>query len=488
MTSLGEGPTLLQTMAAAVELHRDFQHSQARPASPRMLGKRAVAEAQAGDFRSAAATMRELDKYDPQQLRDPDGKWTSSGSSGSSDHSSPSSDQALGAVADRIVSATSEMEAGARGLCEATDDTSRTRHATTLARAAAAMHRVLAELPADVNLDQVTPSSRGALGEAYQQLQRVRSQLHQCGILKVRIDPDADDDDDDYQRAHQTVVRHLTDERERARALGKSVTLLKREEHPMRSSDLDRLESEADSLIRKISHALGEDDDDDDATVEDNWSEHADAKAKGNNASLDDDDEDDDEPDIWNLHLTKDERYLDRGRGHRNMGPVRINERFPPDPHQLGFVDVVGEGKRHKFDARVDLVAERDGVSRNVAMSRARQEFPESYADYQMWLAEQPTNAQHMRRSGYGVAKRAPTTFEDLVTQEMRKGVNMEIAAQRVMQTHGSAALRSRALGPRSDPARITKRLTQRIDELRADGLTGCEALRKLRLDREYFW
>jgi hypothetical protein len=299
---------------------------------------------------------------------------------------------------------------------------------------------------------------------------------------------DADDDDETYEQ-----MRHKRGDRiarERA-TVGKSITVLQRAEPKEAAMDdyITKLERQADALLAKLNRALG-DADDNDADMEDTWSEHADAQASGNNASNDDDTEpDDDEDDDGDLH--KDERYLDRGRGHQNMGPVRVNERFPPDPYQLGFVDVVGQGKRHKFDARVDLVAERDGVSRNEAMSRARQEFPESYADYQMWLAEQPTNQQHIRRSWGNdsrAAKGAATTYEDLVAQEMRKGCNYEIAGQRVMQTHGSAALRSRALGPRSDPARITKRLTQRIDELRADGLSGCEALRKLRLDREYFW
>jgi hypothetical protein len=504
MTGLG-GPTLLQVLSEAVSLHRDFQQSQARPASPRMLGKRAVAQAQAGDFKSAAATMREierhseLDKYDPQQARDDQGRWTTGSGSSSS------SDQALDAAAARIVSATAEMEAGARGLCEATDDESRTRHATTLARAAAAMHHALAELP-DLNVDQVTPSSRSALAAAGAQLRRVREQLHQCGILGKRLDPADADDDEDYATARRKVGEHLARERVLAEPrMGKSaapLTILKRidepEEAAMDYSTIEKLEAEADRLLKRVNQALGEDlDDEDDATVEDDWSEPADAKAKGNNASNDDDgdsepDEDDDENDVWNLHLTKDEKFLDRGRGHSNMGPVRINERFPPDPHQLGFVDVVGQGKRHKFDSRIDLVQERDGVSRAEAMSRARQEFPETYSDFQNWLAEQPTNQQHMRRSWGNdsrAAKRAPETFESLCADQMAKGCVYEVAAQRVMQTHGSNALRHRALGPRSDPARLTKRLETRIDEVVADtGLSRTEALRALRKSGEYYW
>ena len=498
MTGLG-GPSMLQAMCAAIDVHRDFERSEARPASPRMLGKVAVAQALAGDFKSAAATMQALSKYDPQQLRDPDGKWTTGSGSGSRSRgnevrssSSSSDDRTLDDAASRIANLTTSMEIATTGLCaEATSPDDRDRHARALVAATGQLHRELQALP---DVDQFSAASRRALAGAHSQLTRTREQLHQCGALgKVRIDPAADDED--YETARRKVADHLAHERARADLGKSSLTILERIKEPAMDDYLiSKLEAEADRLLKAVNRAINDNDgdgDDGDAladTDSQGGAESYDAESgtwDTSDASLDDDD--DSEGDIWNLHLTKDERYLDRGRGHRNMGPVRVNERFPPDPHQLGFVDVVGEGKRHKFDARVDLVAERDGVSRNVAMSRARQEFPESYADYQMWLAEQPTNAQHMRRTGVG--KRAPTTYEDLVSAEMAKGCTHEVAAQRIANTYGAARQFPRALGKRSDPRLLTKRLDARIADIVSDsGLSRTEALRALRKSGEFYW
>jgi predicted nucleic acid-binding protein len=116
-----------------------------------------------------------------------------------------------------------------------------------------------------------------------------------------------------------------------------------------------------------------------------------------------------------------------------------------PETYSLGTTPTTEQPLRHKFDSRIEFVMDRDQCSRSEAMSRARQEFPETYADYQDALACQSTAAQATARGGKGVAKSRSATFEDLVRAEMlTKGVNSEVAAQRIMQQHGSFALRSR--------------------------------------------
>jgi hypothetical protein len=471
MTILDEGPTLLQCMAAAVEGHAALR-KQALAPEPRRPGQIAIAKLLSGDVRGARRVMEEIERrselskdFNPSQARDDQGRWTSSGAS--SDHSS--SDQALDEPAGRIANLTTSMETATAGLCAAeSSPDERSSHANALVAATGQLHRELAELPDDV--DQFSAASRRALGEAHQLLERVREQLHQCGILgKVR--PAADD----YQQAYQTVARHLAAERERAQALGKSVTLLKREEHPMRSSDLDRLESEADSLIRKISHALGEDDD----GVDDDGNGYDDVSNPSMHADDDSDEPDDDEDDIG-----KAERYV---HDHQNMAPLPFDRTHQPTTYPLNVSDAVQEPVRTKFDALVEHIRRDEGVSKTSAMTLARQRYPRIYESHQRANAASSTSAQHAARSGYGVAKRLTPTYESAVAAEMAKGCVYQVAAQRVTNMYGNAL--PHALGKRSDPARITKALDARIDELVAD--TGCDrtvALRALRKSGEYYW
>jgi hypothetical protein len=262
---------------------------------------------------------------------------------------------------------------------------------------------------------------------------------------------------------------------------------IKEDHNMLTDDDYQNLHDEVEALLGKARRALAElDDDDDNASVKDTWSEHADAKAKGNNASLDDDGDDDDDDN--GSVIRKAERFVHE---HANMGPVNVDRehRFGPTRH-LADWPATAPPKKHKFEARVDFVQERDGVDRTSAMSRARQEFPETYADYQDFTRRQSTSAQAAARGlNRPAVKRAATTYEDLVAAQMAKGCTMEVAGQRVMQQYGSAALHNRALGKSSDPALITKRLEARIDEVVAD--TGCErteALRALRKSGEYYW
>jgi hypothetical protein len=78
-------------------------------------------------------------------------------------------------------------------------------------------------------------------------------------------------------------------------------------------------------------------------------------------------------------------------------------------------------------------VARRDGVSKLSAQQRARVENPEAYADHQNLNSELPTARQHMRRPVGQTTNSAPTYYEDLIAEQMRKGCTMEMAKVRVV-------------------------------------------------------
>jgi hypothetical protein len=130
---------------------------------------------------------------------------------------------------------------------------------------------------------------------------------------------------------------------------------------------------------------------------------------------------------------------------------------------------------RHKFEALVSKIVNEQGIPKSQAMAYARQQYPDVYRSYQ-----QLTN-------GNGTTvKRAPVTFEDLVGEQMAKGCNYEVAAQRVMQLHGAAALHNRAFSKRVGRAENAEdELLKSAQDLWLDGDTAdrCDALRKARLD-----
>ena len=79
-------------------------------------------------------------------------------------------------------------------------------------------------------------------------------------------------------------------------------------------------------------------------------------------------------------------------------------------------------------------------------MTRARTEFPRDYTTYQQLSSELPTDEQHLTRRPIGANKRAPSTYEDLVSEQMAKGCNYEVAKVRVAQLHGYDAQRMPSL------------------------------------------
>jgi hypothetical protein len=225
----------------------------------------------------------------------------------------------------------------------------------------------------------------------------------------------------------------------------------------------------------------------DDDTVDDDWSESADANAEGNNASLDDEDgPDDDEFD----KIRKASEYHSWLGGAASLPAAPkdtpVSTGHQADPYQLSVTPATRTANRHKFDAIVERTMERDSCSKNEAMATARRENPTVYEDYQSYVASSATNSQATRRAGRGVGKSMPDTFEDLVAAEMRKGVPWRIAEQRVINTHGSAALNRRMIkSDRSVANEFTKRATGIMWE---DNVERTEAMRRLRKEQPWLY
>jgi hypothetical protein len=211
----------------------------------------------------------------------------------------------------------------------------------------------------------------------------------------------------------------------------------------------------------------------DDGDTEDDWSEPADAAGPNNNADGDDEDDSDDSEEDDDIPMKTRKSHqgnytLTEGR-HSNMQSSRPSA-HAPSYSAVGQTAAVQRPARHKFDSRVDYIQQRDGCNKTTAMQRARQEFPETYTDYQGWHSKQTAQQQQMSRSRVdSTSKRAPVYREDLIAAEMAKGCNAVVAEQRVMQMWGNAA----------PPSMITKGADDLVDQFQDRVLdvveeTGC--------------
>jgi hypothetical protein len=172
---------------------------------------------------------------------------------------------------------------------------------------------------------------------------------------------------------------------------------------------------------------------------------------------LDDEDDEDDEDEVQKASQTD---LINRNDSGNRPGALATSD------HRQ---------RRHKFEALVDKVQNEEGLPRSEAMAAARQRFPQVYRSYQAHTAG--TN---------NIGKSAPpATFDDLVNEQMAKGCNYEVAAQRVMQAHGSNALRARPLAKRAHD--LDDQFHKRAQDIwQADeSLSRCESLRKARLSNK---
>jgi hypothetical protein len=113
------------------------------------------------------------------------------------------------------------------------------------------------------------------------------------------------------------------------------------------------------------------------------------------------------------------------------------------DPYRTDNWPTTGAPSRTSFDQKVDEVMARDGTARHIAMATARNEAPKLFADHQNSLSEGPTRNQHARRAPGQATKRAPSCYEDLVSEQMSRGCTEEMAKVRVAQLHGYDAQRN---------------------------------------------
>jgi hypothetical protein len=260
----------------------------------------------------------------------------------------------------------------------------------------------------------------------------------------------------------------------------------------------DRLINKAATSVRVHNYGNNNDDDEDEdnGDYEDTWSESADARSKYNNAkkasSNNNDDMDDDEDDDDDDEINKASYHHQILGGSKTLpeprGGLPLSTGHKADTYSLGSSPAVRSATPHKFDRLVDHVMERDSCSKNEAMATARREYPDVYTSYQGFVASSPTNEQHTRRAGRGVAKRMPDTFEDLVSAEMAKGVSWRTAEQRVINTYGSTALNHRMM--KSSTASVAAEFTKRADQILWDtpNIDRCEALRRLRKANPYLY
>jgi hypothetical protein len=274
------------------------------------------------------------------------------------------------------------------------------------------------------------------------------------------------------------------------------LTIWKRKEPPAMASFSDLIAS-ADALIRKgDSHSLEAAND----ALEranrmiDKHSVHVHNYAN----DLDDEDDDDEDDEDNNSFDSPSETSMEKWStdcGYHGFGGTPGPEqptstmRGPthrPDTYNQSITPTAGMPPlRTKFESRIDYIQDRDKCARSDAQRKARVEFPQDYTTYQQLNAELPTNQQHLRRYPVGAAtKRAPASFEDLVSNEMlRKGVNYELAMQRVCQQYGYPAFNNRAMSTLAKGQDIEtrfRRIAKRIAD--EEGLPLEEATRKARL------
>jgi hypothetical protein len=222
---------------------------------------------------------------------------------------------------------------------------------------------------------------------------------------------------------------------------------------------IDQLTAELDSLVRKIDSAL----DDDLAKRTQHFSfTHDDGVDDGEinarDPSADDDGNLDDDGDV--------EDELDKLSVNRFLREHDTANRPGDLPHSN---HTSSSNSGHKFESLAAKIKNDRGVPLSEAMAQARQEYPDTYRDYQRWHET--------------LGKRGPTTYEDLVNAEMAKGCNREVASQRVAQLRGFPALDHRNMAKTEATAIVAEdQLMKAAQEVWEDtSLSRCEALREAR-------
>jgi hypothetical protein len=252
----------------------------------------------------------------------------------------------------------------------------------------------------------------------------------------------------------------------------------------MNPDAIDALEREVDGLIRKLdaaiaikpraaldkarhrkeTHTIEHSDD------ADSWSGDGDASNPSLSATSNDEADDDEENGLDN------DNGADEDEDDDTVAKASVNRFVARNDaaHRPGALSSSKHpANRHKFEAMVDRITADQDIPKSQAMAVARAQFPDVYRSYQRHI------------TGSAVNKSAPT-FEDLVSAEMAtKGINAEVAGQRVAQAHGFPALHHRSMTKRAAVVDYAENeLVRKANALWNDdpGLSTTEALRKSRL------
>jgi hypothetical protein len=141
----------------------------------------------------------------------------------------------------------------------------------------------------------------------------------------------------------------------------------------------------------------------------------------------------------------------------------KASEDDPAETLDPTFTDEAVEADNtHRFEAMVDEVARRDGVSRPAAFRRARQQYPTLFRDY-------------VASGGPAASK----SYSDLVEAEVRKGCSPTVASQRIAYAFPQAARESRESIAKS--ARVSEFMSA-VDEIKKrEGVSRVEAMARAR-------
>jgi hypothetical protein len=284
---------------------------------------------------------------------------------------------------------------------------------------------------------------------------------------KIRIDRIAAVDRPCNQHAIAAIVKHAPTEAN------------------MHPGKLAALEAEVDTLLAKLDRALGigkrkqtftlsHDDgadsgegdasnpsldahDNTDAADDDAYDDTGDDGDDNDNNGDGADDNDDSDDDEHATVLKASVNAFLRSHSATDRPGTVASSRHPPN--------------RHKFEALSAKIANEEGMPKSQAQSQARRRYPTVYQSYQ----------RHQQPLAGSVFKSSAPTFDDLVASEMAKGVNAEVAGQRVLQLHGADALRHRTIAKRA--ADIEDTFAKRAEAIWSGDpdLDRCSALRKLR-------
>jgi hypothetical protein len=267
----------------------------------------------------------------------------------------------------------------------------------------------------------------------------------------------------------------------------------------MTDAEIDALTKRVDNLVEAINREIGKAKHTYTFSHDDGVDDEIDASATSTEATDDAENSDDGNPGDTDLDDVDEEDEEDDdvlvGKAEVTAGYQNVNSRgYRPGPRSsslhpsagLATSAAVQHSRPHIFDSRVAFIKDRDGVTKPVAMQRARLEYPDDYENYQKFHAGTSTQDQYARRQGYGthVGKAGPVTAQSLIASEIRKGFSPELAAQRVAQQHGYRAFDTVSPNMRK-AADIADTFESAAEDvwLNNDHLDRCESLRKTRLE-----